>query len=215
MARYVFGFLLVLGSTLAVSATRAHACSCDNPIRAAEAGWLPDLVFTGSVIEIGDSNVTAEWGRRPQPGLALLFEVKEVYLGEVGATVVVHTGPANDSCAIGPVTGPQLAAVDRDKEGYLHGSQCSIFPVGGWPDADLDATFGPPRSPNPDIEPEVLIAGVAQPPDPEDVAGWPDLAVGNGASDEDRSSASSLWFVVPIVIGVAGSTALVWRRLSS
>lgn len=246
LARCLIGVLLVVGSTIATSAKPAHACSClGDPIQAAETVGLPDLVFTGSVSDSGPSNVTAEWSRPPQPGLALLFEVEEVRLGKVGPTVVVHTpgGPANNgNCSIGAVVGLQLVTVHRDEFGQFRGGMCSILPVAQSPDdKELVAVFGPPMAPGADIEPEILTAGVAVPPDIEDIGArqvFDELggelyfsstsasrptnpadersAGATGAvevSEEGSSSTSPLWLAVPLLIALTGSIVLVKRRI--
>ncbi len=247
LARCLVGLVLVVGSTIASGAKPAYACSCSgDPIQAAEAGGLPDLVFTGSVSDSGPSNATAEWSRPPQPGLALLFEVEEVRLGEVGPTVVVHTpgGPANSgNCSIGAVAGLQLVAVHRDELGQFRGGMCSILPIAQSPDdGDLDAVFGAPTAPGADVEPATLTPGVALPPDVEDIGarqvfdelgGELDVSptptsgasgsadersVGAGGAAEvggdGNSSTNPLWFAVPLLIALAGTTILVKRRIS-
>lgn len=247
VVRCVLVALLVVSSTIAVSAKPASACSCfGDPIQAAETVGFPDLVFTGTVSNSGPSNVTAQWSQPPEPGLALLVEVDEVRRGEIGRTVVVHTpgGPANNgNCSIGVVAGLQLFTVNRDELGHVRGGMCSVVPIATSPDeGELDAVFGPPMPPRPDIEPEPLTAGVAMPPDPEDIGarevfvamgGELDfsttptsrptgLAEGGAAgvkrADEVDASNNSLvnpfWLAAALVIVFASSIVLARRRAS-
>ncbi|MCP5032508.1 MAG: hypothetical protein GY939_11935 [Actinomycetia bacterium] len=172
----------------------------------------------------------------------MLFEVDEVRLGEVGSTVVIHTpgGPAgNGNCSIGPVTGLLLVAVRRDEAGWLRGGMCTILPIDHSPDErDLNAMFGPPFAPQADVEPEILTAGAARPPDPEDIGaravfeelgGELDFSTtstsesidpaeersagvtGPGEVRDDSKSVGPLGLVVLLLIAVAGSTVLVKR----
>lgn len=152
----------------------AAACSCfGDIIQMAQELGTPELVFSGSVVDSGPSNVTAAWSEPPQSGVALLIEVDAVRVGDLGATVVVHApgGIANSgNCSIGVPAGPQLVVTSRDAFGFVRGGLCSVFPIGRTPtEADLTAAFGPERPFNPLIDAELLIAGVARAPDSEDL----------------------------------------------
>lgn len=227
--------LLVTGIAVSMPGTSARACSCMTLAEAAEQGELPDLVFTGEVVDAGDSNVTAEWTRPPQPGLALLFEVDEVRLGEIGDTVVIHT-PGGDggggNCSIGRVEGRHLVASWRNEAGFPIGGLCSVFPMSVAPGpAELTELYGPARPPDPDVAPETLNAGVAPRPDPDDIPGRevyeelegeldfsetaadePDMAQ---ESDDSENEERLRWLAAVAVVGVAALAVFLRNRLGS
>ena len=137
----------------------------------------PAMIFIGTATDNGPSNVTATWSRPPQPGIALLFAVQDVYHGEVPEAVVVHTPPggpdgrpASGNCSVGAVEGRWLVAAFADPHGQLVAGACSMHPS---PDIGvvetLAALLGEPVPAIANAPPQVLMAGIPRPPDPEDL----------------------------------------------
>lgn len=130
------------------------------------------VAFSGTVVDSGDSDVTALWGAvPPRPGLALLFEVAEVRAGEVGPRAVVHTPggePLSGDCSVGVLRGEQFVIAQQGEDGHLVAGMCSIFPgLLGQTATELEEVFEPGRPPNPDIAAASLSDGATRPPDSE------------------------------------------------
>lgn len=225
------GALIVLVGVVTMDARPALACTCaaDSPREVLEQHGTgldtSDLVFVGSVADSGESDVTREGASRPPiPGVALLFTVDTVYVGEAGQTLVVHAPggpPYSGNCSIGVPDGKQFVVAWKNPDGFLVSGMCGIFPIENAPPTDVLAeALGPPRPPSAELPAEGLHRGRPAVIAPEDAA---DRAksqfldssapsfVATGESQMGSSRGLGLAALLVVVVAVAGT--LLRRRV--
>lgn len=208
---------MTLGSFALDTPQRAAACSCAE-ITDADAYEFADVVFTGALVEIvtpdGDIVVSNDPER-------FVFDVDQVYKGEVQAQQSVVTAREGASCGL-EISGPGpfvvFASLDDESltsgavDGEVYSSLCSgtrPLSAGALPDS-----FGTPSAP---VTMPTVEEAAATPAAPVTMSAVPrDSAT--SLSNADERSGDGLWIAVTVgvlvlVVGTGGAVALHRHRL--
>ena len=112
-------FVCLLGVSSFALTSEASACSCMR-LTPAEGLSSSQAVFTGEVVSV-EKNETTKFG-----GLEATLRVEDVWKGDIGAQVVVHTAASSAACGYNFVVGTKyLVYAYTDETDPMRVSLCS------------------------------------------------------------------------------------------